>query len=253
MIVNAYTVNRVTGNMPVVDWNKYKQRWPHLRNIDFPCSSRRLVVDMLIGLDCIDLHLALQEVRGRPGQPIARLTPLGWTCVGNLDQGLTQEIQTNFTCTYFARDQTELEQLNNNLKKFWEIENVSSRHELPIIRIEEQIALKKVETSLTYENQMYRVGVPWITEEPVLPNNYAVALHRLENTEKRLKRSPNIAHAYNKCIEQYVEKGYVTKVSRNERAERQWYLPHFPVLRPEKDTTKVRIVFDASANMTAYH
>ena len=93
MIVNAYTVNRVTGNMPVVDWNKYKQRCPHLRNIDFPCSSRRPVVDMLKGLDCIDLHLALQEVRGRPGQPIARLTPLGWTCVGNLDQGLAQEIQ----------------------------------------------------------------------------------------------------------------------------------------------------------------
>ena len=57
----------------------------------------------------------------------------------------------------------------------------------------------------------------------------------------------HIAHAYNKYIEQYVEKGYVTKVSRYERAERQWYLPHFPVLRPEKDTTKVKIVFDASA------
>ena len=122
--------------MLVVDWSKYKQRWSHLRNIDFPCSSRRPVVDMLIGLDCIDLHLALQEVRGRPGQPIARLRLLGWTCVGNLDQGLAQEIQTNFTCTYFARDQTELEQLNTNLKKFWEIENISLRHELPIIRIE---------------------------------------------------------------------------------------------------------------------
>ena len=94
---------------------------------------------------------------------------------------------------------------------------------------------------------MYRVGVPWITDEPVLPNNYAMALHRQENTEKRLKRSPDIAYAYNRCIEQYVEKGYVTKVSKKERAKHQWYLPHFPVLRPEKDTTKVRIVFDASA------
>ena len=47
MIVNAYSVNRITGNMPVVDWNKYKHRWPHLRNIDFPCSSRRPVVNML--------------------------------------------------------------------------------------------------------------------------------------------------------------------------------------------------------------
>ena len=32
------------------------------------------------------------------------------------------------------------------------------RHEMPIVRIEEE-----VETSLAYENQRYRVGVPWKT------------------------------------------------------------------------------------------
>ena len=114
MIVNAYTVKTVTGNMPVVDWNNYKQRWPYLRHIEFPCSSRRPIVDMLIELDCAELHFALQEVRGRPGQPITRLKPLGWTCVGNLDPNFVPVLQTNFT--YFARDQIELKKLNNNLK-----------------------------------------------------------------------------------------------------------------------------------------
>ena len=27
----------------------------------------------------------------------------------------------------------------------------------------------------------------------------------------------------------------------------EWFIPHFPVMRPEKSTTKVRIVFDSSA------
>ena len=54
-------------------------------------------------------------------------------------------------------------------------------------------------------------------------------------------------HTANAFIEQYIEKGYVTKVQEHDRSLSRWYLPHFPVLRPDKDTTKVRIVFDASA------
>ena len=30
--INACTVDRVTGNMPVLEWNKYQNRRPHLRN-----------------------------------------------------------------------------------------------------------------------------------------------------------------------------------------------------------------------------
>ena len=246
-MVSACTVDRVTGNMPVVEWNKFKQQWSHLRNINFPTSATRPIVDMLLGLDCADLIYAIQEVRGKPGEPIARLTPLGWTCIGNPCPEYPEVCHTNFAYTYFATHPSETEKINSALKRFWEIEDVQSSHDVPIVRIEEQLALKTVEKSLTYENQMYRVGLPWKTAHPALPNNYAMALRRLENTEKRLKRSTDIASSYSQCIEQYIEKGYVKKIQEPEQSTAQWYLPHFPVLRPEKDTTKVRIVFDASA------
>ena len=74
-----------------------------------------------------------------------------------------------------------------------------------------------------------------------------MALKRLHNTEKRLQKSPNIGHAYSDIIKQYVAKGYVRKVPENESYKSKWYLPHFPVIRPDNDTTKIRIVFDASA------
>ena len=247
MKINAYTVNKVTGNMPVVDWNRYKQQWPHLRNIDFPASSRKVIVDVLIGLDCADLLYAIEERRGKPGDPIARLTPLGWTCVGSPGTYYEPTLQTNFVYTYFLREQTEIEQVNRTLKKFWEIEDVSSEQDVPIVRIEEQMALKKVEKTIIYENQMYRVSIPWKRKEPALPNNYEMAIRRLENTEKRLMKSPDIASAYNQCTAQYLEKGYVTKIPQQEQPTSKWYLPHFPILRPDKATTKTRIVFDASA------
>ena len=74
-----------------------------------------------------------------------------------------------------------------------------------------------------------------------------MAPSRLTNTEKLLKRSPDVAHAYSQSIDQYIEKGYVRKIQENDQSTSKWYLPHFPVLRPDKDSTKTRIVYDASA------
>ena len=46
---------------------------------------------MLIGVDYPDFHFSLKDIRGKPGEPIARLTPLEWTCIGKYLQ------QTNKT------------------------------------------------------------------------------------------------------------------------------------------------------------
>ena len=133
--------------------------------MNFPRVAKRTVVDVLIGLDCADLHCTLQEVRGRPGEPIARLTPLGWTCIGNPGLGDRTAVQTHFARTYFVKDQAEIEQLNTNLKRFLEIDDMSVARtsiikQKPIVRKEEQSALQKVEYSIQFENGMYRVGVP---------------------------------------------------------------------------------------------
>ena len=93
-------------------------------------------------------------MRGKPGEPIARLTPLGWTCIGNPCPEYPEVCHTNFAYTYFATHPSETEKINTPLKRLWEIEDVHSSHDIPIVRIEEQLALKTVEKSLTYDNQM---------------------------------------------------------------------------------------------------
>ena len=60
MNVTAYTANRVTGDMPVIHWNEYSSKWPYLRKIYFPIPARKPVVDVLIGLDCVDFHCAAE-------------------------------------------------------------------------------------------------------------------------------------------------------------------------------------------------
>ena len=77
-----------------------------------------------------------------------------------------------------------------------------------------------------------------------------MALQRLLNTEKKLQKPPELSHVYLKVLQTYQEAGYIQKVLQEEKKPDQvWYLPHFPVLRPDKSMTKTRIVFDASAKL----
>ena len=151
--------------------------------------------------------------------------------------------------TYFVRDQCEIGELNSTLKRFWNVEETPLSNVTPIVKMEEKQAMQTVRKSMQYDNDqnMYMLSIPWKEDKPGLPENYSMALQRLRNTEKRLRKSPNIGQSYSDIIENYFAKGYVRKVSENEIYKSKWYLPHFPVLRPDKDTTKIRIVFDASA------
>lgn len=238
--LSAYTTNRVTGSMPVVNWSKQREKWQHLEHISFPKVGKRPIVDLLIGVDQADLHCALEETTGEPGEPIARLTPLGWTCIG-----YPNYVQPQTNVTFTQHHDTEL---TNLVRRFWEIDEPSPTD---FVKPEEKRAIDVASQSLNYtSNGHFCVGIPWKTEKPKLPHNYNMALKRLENTEKKLLRDPAVCKSYKDVINGYLEKGYIEKIQHPEDGKDQvWYLPHFPVLRPDKSTTKTRIVFDASAKV----
>ena len=70
--------------LSIPDWNRHKVKWEHLKNIPFPKAPGRKTINILIGSDHPELVLALTECYGPIGAPVARKTPLGWTCVGRL-------------------------------------------------------------------------------------------------------------------------------------------------------------------------
>ena len=70
----------------------------------------------------------------------------------------------------------------------------------------------------------------------------------MTETERKLLREVKTANEYNQIIEGYVNKGYVKILEKDPEIEsKKWYLPHFVVIKPDKETTKARIIFDASA------
>lgn len=69
MTIEANTINYVTGKLQVVNWDKHANKFEHLRGIEFPEIGSKQTVDMLIGLDYMELHSAVLEIKGRPGEP----------------------------------------------------------------------------------------------------------------------------------------------------------------------------------------
>ena len=245
--ITALTTNRVTGNMRVTDWSTCVDRWPHLKGIAFQQLGSRPIVDLLIGLDSVDLHYSFKDIKGEPGQPIARLTPLGWTCVGDLGETDQHSVTTNFARTYFVSEQTAIEDVNVVLRRFWEIDN-SGIESLPVVTKEEKLVLEKAGKSIKFSEGQYQIAIPWKEEKLQLPNNFRMALQRLQSLERRLLKCPQTAAAYSGVIANYLEKGYIRKVETSEEEPiEKWYLPHFAVVKSDRVTTKTRVVFDASA------
>ena len=246
--INAFTNNNVTGNLIATEWKYVAKDWEHLKNLDFSEVSSKKKVDLLIGSDYPDLHISLKEIRGHPGEPIARLTPLGWTCVGRtkLKEKDKKEVYFNYYC--------DIEENGNrpfNLEKFWEVEELEANKK-NFMSEEESNAFEKVKSSIKKgDENRYRVSTPWKLEEeeklPEVEANYRSAYNRLVSTEKSVERK-GFKKEYSEVFHKYKEKGYIRKVENQDDIKKsKWFLPHFPIFRPDKETTKTRVVFDASA------
>ena len=64
---------------------------------------------------------------------------------------------------------------------------------------------------------------------------------------KKLQKVPSHLDEYDKIIQDQLKEGIVERVSDETQGERECYLPHKAVIRETAQSTKMRIVFDASA------
>ena len=178
---------------------------------------------------------------------MTRFTPLGWTCIGPTGEGQNYE-QTNFARTYFCTGEIQMSEVNAMLHRFWEMDSCGVVN-FPV-RKEGRVVLNKAQGSIQFADGRYKIATPLKDTAVVLPINYLMAFNRLNNLEKQLQRSSEIAMEYQATINRHLEKGYIRQVECPEKQGAMLYLPHFAVVKQDRSTTKVRIVFNAAAK---YH
>ena len=129
------------------------------------------------------------------------------------------------------------EQLDKTLRSFWELESLGVE---PLNDV-----TQNPPHTIELKDGRYEVSLPWKEFHRPLPDNYELSLKRLKGLLQKLKRDPEILKEYSAIIQEQLDKGIIEIVEQT--AGRTHYLPHHAVVRHDKETTKVRIVYDASA------
>ena len=107
-----------------------------------------------------------------------------------------------------------------------------------------------LENTTVHNGKRYDVGMLWAEDNIELPNNYFSAIVKLKSLEKRPTKDQTLWEKYSNSIEEDLGKGYVVRVKDahkvESRSKRKWYLPHHPVVKPNKPG-KVRRVLNGAA------
>ncbi|GFV31500.1 uncharacterized protein TNCV_3463061 [Trichonephila clavipes] len=77
-----------------------------------------------------------------------------------------------------------------------------------------------------------------------------IAIRRLNSLRKRLSRDSRYLSLYAEFLKEYEELGHLERVVESSEPPTHYYIHHHGVLRPEKLTTKLRIVFNGSSPTT---
>ena len=204
-------------------------------------------VDILVGIDNPVLHTG--ETRQHK-QLIARHSPLGWVLFGATQAN--GEVTNRVCHIKFSTLPTV------DMTDFWSTESMGvtvkccdcNTGRLSPTELNEA---KLIEESCQKIGNQWQVSYPWKKDPSALPDNREQAQTKLESTERRLAKNPEHAKAYNEQMKEMADMNFSRKLSSEEVKSYEGpvhYISHHEVVRPEKKSTPIRIVFNSSSS---YH
>ncbi|XP_054719217.1 uncharacterized protein LOC129228560 [Uloborus diversus] len=123
---------------------------------------------------------------------------------------------------------------------FW---GITDKEELTLT---DKRIIDRFQSNLKFIQGRYETRLLWKFSPIELGNNFCNAKKRFDELQIILRKDEWLAKEYNKIIEEQERLGIVQECIRTEN---EYFMPHRPVVRIDKDTTKVRLVFNCSSKL----
>lgn len=258
----ATTIEKIGEPFPPIKINP--KLYDHLRNIKFtekyPMHESRPFQVLIAEPYYSQLMLQEQCLSPDPAIPSAKLTKLGWMLRGavGVERSISSVMYTasgndymNYELEMIYKDITE----NFDFGKFWSGENVGiSPHEpdgKSLTAMELQADYHQSQTAkYDKEKKRWSVELPWKDSSPetlTLSNNYPRAVAMCHKVHERVK--PEHMALVNDAYQEFFDNGFseIVPPEQEHRTDHPTYvMTSRPVIRLDKQTTKCRIVINAS-------
>ncbi|GFQ79177.1 uncharacterized protein TNCT_189691 [Trichonephila clavata] len=176
-----------------------------------------------------------------PGHSLTAIeTIFGWVVLG----------KTKHFCQRIISNLASYNAVEFQLDKFWQLEELSETKPFT----NEEIACENHFKSTYTRDSTGRFAVkfPFRDSSDKLGSSRDIAVHRLQQIERRFSKNQSLSDQYHKFMDDYLKLGHMELIPENEidvPASSSFYLPHHPV--PNKNGDKFRVVFDGSAKSSS--
>ncbi|XP_077259746.1 uncharacterized protein LOC143896075 [Temnothorax americanus] len=235
-LVEATILPRISAPLPSSQVER--RAWKHLNGLRLadPQYHRPGPIDILIGAEIFASLLRDGRRVGRKGEPDAFNSVIGWVLVGSVSTQAPGSTHLFMT----------LDSLDASLSRFWQLDEIISvpPYSQEDKRCEELFA----QTTRRDASGRFVVSYPFKRDKPCFVGTRQVALNRFRALERRFKLDAEFKLNYNKFMQDYLNNGYMKLIERPFPVDGPvFYLPHHGVVKSDSTTTKLRVVFDASA------
>ena len=236
--VDVHIIRKIVSNQPTHQLDISNWAIPQDIILADPEFSKPGRIDCLLGAEVFFNFMKDGQVELANNLPILQNTVFGWMVAGKVDTSMSNKAVCGI-CTH--------KELEAAITKFWESEEIpDSNTELTEdeLRCESHL----LQHTFRANDGRFVVRLPLKNHTSVLADSKGMAYERFKTIERRLTQNPELKEQYVAFMREYEALGHMTRVNSNEVVSPSYFIPHHCILRPEKTTTKLRVVFDASAH-----
>lgn len=243
VLVNAYVLPSLTSLLPATRLSPTE--WVEIETLTLadPTYNTPGKIDMLLGAE-VYAEILVDGIKKHSEENLmAQNTIFGWILSGRLSRENESESKDSVISMHVNMNE------DDSLKRFWEIENEPDLIEKEMTKSEKLCEDFFDLTTVRDSEGRFVVKLPFANDETQCQhgNTKQRAIKRLEGLERKLTREPKLREAYNGVFKEYLSMNHMRPITEEESENpKAVYLPHHAVVREDKDTTKVRVVFDAS-------